>query len=131
VIPVDQDRFGDPDGNCLQACLATLLDLDIGDVPHFTGEDWRARMGAWLRTRGLWALAFSPPAGTLEETARWLDETVPGYAIVSGQTPRGLLHATVWYAGELVHDPHPDRAGLLSVEDVLVLVPVDPAEVRR
>lgn len=132
MIPVDQDRFGDPDGNCLQACLASLLELQLHEVPHFVGEAWRADLGEWLRARGLWALLFAPPIpSTIDDAAAWLDETVLGYAIVSGQTPRGLLHATVWRAGQLVHDPHPSRAGLLGVEDVIVLVPIDPAEARR
>jgi hypothetical protein len=128
MIPVDQTRFGAPDGNCLAACLASLLELSLDAVPHFTGEGWRARLGEWLRGRGLWALEWDAPRGcTIDGSRSWLAVNVPGYAIVSGQATRGLLHATVWRGGELVHDPHPSRAGLLDVEDVLVLVAIDPA----
>ena len=128
MIPVDQDRFGLPDGNCLAACVASLLELPLAEVPHFAGERWRADLDEWLRARGLWALMFVPGAATsLAEASAWLDATVSGFCIVSGQAARGLLHATVWRGGDLVHDPHPDRAGLLDVEDVIVLVPIDPA----
>jgi hypothetical protein len=128
MIPVDQTRFGDPDGNCLAACLATLLELPLDEVPHFAGEGWQYRLAHWLGAHGLWALRFAPPQpSSLDDAAAWLDETVPGWCIVSGQAPRGLLHATVWQGGELVHDPHPSRDGILDVEDVLVLVPLDPA----
>lgn len=126
--PIDQTRFGDPDGNCLSACLASLLELPLDEVPHFTGEGWRHRLDEWLAARGQWVLAFAPPEpSSLDDAAAWLDAAVRGYAIVSGRSPRGLLHATVWRGGELVHDPHPSRAGLLGVQDVLVLVPLDPA----
>jgi hypothetical protein len=122
VIPVDQTRFGDPDGNCLAACLASLLELPLDDVPHFVAEGWYSALERWLEPRGLWPLCFvSPTQAQLER--------VLGYAIVSGPTERGLLHATVWRAGLLVHDPHPSRAGLLAVEDVIVLVPFEPGRV--
>jgi hypothetical protein len=120
VIPVDQTRFGDPDGNCLAACVASLLELPLADVDVRGDGEWWQGLARWLEPRGLWPLAFSYP------TPEALEQ-VKGYAIVSGMTERGLLHATVWRAGKLVHDPHPSRAGLLNVEDVIVLVPIDPA----
>ena len=49
-----------------------------------------------------------------------------GYAIASGPSPRGtnIQHAVVVKDGELWHDPHPSRAGVLSIETYEVLIPL-------
>lgn len=120
MIAVDQTTFGSPHGDCLPACLASILHLSIADVPRIceAGEGWLARLADWLRPRGLapLLLAGGPPPN--------LGDTL---CIVSGASPRGpWLHATVWRGRHMVHDPHPSRAGLESVVDTLVLVPLDP-----
>lgn len=118
MIAVDQTTFGKPYGNCLTACIASLLHLRLADVPTFN-VGWEQALSDWLRPRG-WAylLIDGPPPEMLGEA----------YSIVSGPSPRGdYLHATVWRGRELVHDPHPDRTGLVSVTDTIVLLPVDPA----
>lgn len=104
--PVDQTKFGRPHGNCLPACIASLLHLEVDDVPAVCEDesgDWLDRLASWLRPRGLAPLliAGAPPP--------MLDDV---FCIVSGKSPRGdFLHATVWRGQTLVHDPHPSRAG--------------------
>lgn len=36
--PIDQTTFGVPGGNCFSACVASLLELSIDDVPYFMGD---------------------------------------------------------------------------------------------
>jgi hypothetical protein len=124
VKPVDQTIFGLPDGNCLAACVASLLHLDIADVPNFCeghADGWFSRMGAWLRERGLAAFWFKGPP---------LESLADVYVIVSGQSPRGdYLHATVWRGSEMVHDPHPSRAGIGEVSDTIVLLALNPSRI--
>lgn len=48
------------------------------------------------------------------------------YLIVSGPGPRDCDHATVWLGGNMVHDPHPSGAGLLTPKAVGVIVQLDP-----
>lgn len=121
--PVDQTRFGDPDGNCLAACVASLLDLKLDEVPIPGTEGWLEELAEWLAPRGMWPLL-------LTRCTRDHLVHLHGYAIVSGPSVRGLMHATVWRCGEMVHDPHPSRAGILDVVDALVLVPFEPSAVR-
>lgn len=120
IALVDQTKFGGEDGDCLAACLATLLRLDIGEVPSFFSDDegtWREKMGAWLVERGWGHLCIAGPPP---------DMLGPALTIVSGKSPRGdWLHATVWRGRELLHDPHPSRAGLVGEPvDTIVLVPL-------
>lgn len=127
--PVDQTKFGSVDGDCLPARIASLLELDIADVPNFCATEpdgssppWCARLNAWLRPRGLLALPLD-----VTGDVRW-EVFGDAWLIVSGPSPRGpWLHATVWRHGQPVHDPHPSRAFLAgSPSDIIVFVCLDP-----
>jgi hypothetical protein len=130
VIAVDRDTFGFPSdgrptvGNCFSACVASLLELPLSDVPQFmTGDDWWAETFLpWLAAHGWWA-------------AWWLltdRPAPPGLYILTGHSPRrpedrSKLHSVVARGHDVVHDPHPSRDGVLTADDVVVLVPLDPA----
>jgi len=51
-----------------------------------------------------------------------------GYCILAGKSPRGdFAHAVVGWGMQVVHDPHPSRAGIVTCTEVIVLVPMNPA----
>ena len=62
-----------------------------------------------------------------EVNERSLQAFGDAYVIVAGMGPRGRQHATIWRDGQLVHDPHPSGTGLVSVEYVDLLYPLDAA----
>lgn len=119
--PVDQTTFGYPDGNCWSACVASLLEMPVHEVPWFLGhDDWYAAFAAWLRPRGYYPV-------TVPWSEGWCPE---GFYILGGRSPRHS-HAVVAKGREIVHDPHPSREGLVTREDCTLLVPFDPASLRR
>lgn len=121
--PVDQTKFGVPEGNCFSACVASILHLPLGDVPPFCKyEDWWERLNAWLRTRGFYAMVL-----------RYSDDMPPnGFHILSGKSPRGdFQHSVVARGIEIVHDPHPSRAGIETRADQIVILPIDHSEFVR
>ena len=68
MTPVKQtiltDKTVDPPvvGNCFQACVASLLDLPLDDVPHFCDcNSWPMNFHRWLEDRGLTSVQFSQP----------------------------------------------------------------------
>lgn len=121
MIPVDQDKFGWPDGNCFDACVASILELRLDEVPHFNsrGEQWYQYLTEWLAERGLEPRFYEYDP---RDPKRY---SPPGYTIVGGVSPRHAgqrrLHACVARDGALVHDPNPARHGLLNVLDYLVI----------
>lgn len=130
---VDQTLFGD-DGNCLQACTATMLQVALADVPHFCkyyrGSDWLGPMQEWCA-----AHYKMVPVCLMHNDGTERLMALGGYSIASGKSPRydsvkGILHACVYKGDQLYHDPHPDRAGLVEITDVIVFVPIDPARRR-
>jgi hypothetical protein len=131
MIPVDQTRMHDPaagvPGNCMQAALASILELPLELVPDPTDGklvDTPERLNAYCgRVDDLLAdhnlYRFGLP-----------EQGLPGLHLASGVSPRGVGHVVVRDGWETVHDPHPSREGLARIDRVIVLIHRDPA-VRR
>jgi len=121
MIPVMQTEFGEK-GNCFSACLASLFDLHIEEVPNFflthgsNATDWWNGVRQWLKIKRYGLITL--------ELNQFLLEELKGYYIVSGQSPRELQHSTIWRNGTMVHDPHPDKTGLLKCEYVDLIYPL-------
>lgn len=113
MTPIKQTILSDREngivGNCWQACVASLLDLSIDEVPHFCDSDnWPLNFYGWLKERGLACLEFKLLEG-FYQMENW------GYHLISGPSPRNSgLHGVVGYNGEIAFDPHPDNTGLLE-----------------
>lgn len=128
---VDQTILADDPkrkGNCVAACVATILGLPLAQVPHFIefgiaygdsenvnevshGNNWWAMMLGFLAGRGLWVV----------ELDKVTDADPHEFVLVAGMSPRGVVHQVVYREGRLWHDPHPSRAGVLDVREVLAV----------
>ena len=119
---VTQTQLHNPpetNGNCMVAALASLLELDIYEIPAFGDMEenkWFFALLDWLHERGL-------------HLVQWDGEVhPPGYHICNGPSPRGFEHSVVYYGTDLVHDPHPSREGLKEVTSVWALLPDNPVK---
>lgn len=136
MIPIDQTHFvGDPDGmpgNCMQAAIASVLEYPLDAVPHFAAmpeADWWMAFMDYLSDHDHRITLF---ADRFFETDVYLDGTLTAapltdwprerVVIANGMSPRGVRHSVVWQHGELVHDPHPSRAGLAEAPDEVWLI---------
>lgn len=117
MIPVYQTHFsrnGDK-GNCWQACLASLAEVPLREVPdtrNSTNGDWWTITERWLDERGF---TITPIAGRRKHGEYHLTSDAPeGWAIASGASPRGTTagHSIIIFDGKMIHDPHPSGAGL-------------------
>jgi hypothetical protein len=115
--PVHQTVFGESSGNCWSACLASILEVPIEDVPNFCGdpacnENWFSDTDKWLQERGLRIIDVTIIEGS--------EFGVGGdgiYMIGRGKSPRGnFSHSTVVTVQDgvfaMAHDPHPSGDGL-------------------
>lgn len=130
-------------GNCLQTCVAGLLDLDPEEIPwqevcdlHETRPDgrrgraiatpsYRGRIETYLHKhhRLQWVELYVP-----SEALPLLRVADPGWHFMSGPTVRsealgGATHICIARYGQVVWDPHPSRAGLLNGARWSFLVP--------
>ena len=114
MTPQDQEFISIPGvqyGDCMRACIASILDLPIATVPHFLRDAEGEPAAFWngvydfIDARGyIYLPGYMKPMPNFD-----------GYHIIGGPSPRGngLLHAVVGLNGQIVFDPHPSRAGLL------------------
>lgn len=118
-------------GNCVSACIASLVNEPIDRVPHFVefgihwgdGEDdkvsngnaWWAMMLGYLAGKGYWVTELDGLG----------DADPDEFLLVAGMSPRGVLHQVIYREGVLWHDPHPSRDGITDVREVLAVRPLD------
>ena len=117
--PVDQDKFYDKEkgskGNCLQAAVASILELSVDVVPNFHDcpEGFWPGYHNFLEKHGY--IAFELRQIICPEC----------FYLAFGPSPRGVDHAVIYFEGKLAHDPHPSRAGI-KLEIIHMLVPIRP-----
>lgn len=136
--PQEMEFLHDPEngvlGDCLRACVASVLEMDRAQVPHFValgvgdtddeGMEWWDELSDWLNEQGLEAWYIS------EEfyDPKFLAHTSYGEVLVSGKTVRGdgkVQHVCVAEPdGSVLHDPHPSRAGLTSIDGYFLFAPL-------
>jgi hypothetical protein len=135
VKPIDQTKFGRPDGNCWVACVASILEVSIGELGDLE-DAHRQTLIEWENGNGFkWSLILAE-THALGFTVAWIGMNNPelprlpprGYSIANGPAPRGLPHSCVALDGVVVHDPHPDREKLVRIDSYDVLLSVVPEE---
>ena len=110
-----QTQFGDPDddvkGNCFAACVASILEIPLEDVPDFAGrESWFLDADRFAREHGYTLLLFE-----VDKCRGKYTFYGDCYYIGSGKSPRGdWTHAVVCRGTKVVHDPHPSGEGIVN-----------------
>lgn len=115
--PIDQLEKND----CVRACVASIMELSLEDVPHFvaeSGKSWRIYLFNWLRAKDLAFVELSFPIRNI-----WLSKA---YGIACGKSPRyldgSMEHACIWQDWKVVHDPHMSRGGLIGEPKTLIFI---------
>lgn len=118
---VFQTRFGN-EGNCVAACYATLLGINLDEVPELCVEPQLPAEEAFARSRGFGVLVvFQQRGNPLPLPGTSLTPGTP--YMVSGMSPRGFGHRVIYVDDELWHDPHPEGGGVKDIACSYLLVP--------
>jgi hypothetical protein len=111
-----QDNLTVGEGNCFAACVASILELPLAEVPNFcaaaAGTGWWPGFQHWLGERGLYAIGVKLGAGRPAMSPAAFG--VP--CILTGTSPRGdWRHSVVAFTAvggfEFDHDPNPNHDG--------------------
>jgi hypothetical protein len=128
VIPVFQTMTvaNDGEGNCFNACIASVLELPLRDVApiHPKTPDYWESWETWFAARGLeldYVSASTPPKGW--SIARGLGHRI--YPDDHKRAGQPIMHATVAFNGEVLHDPFPGGKGLKEIEGYWAILPVE------
>ena len=123
MIPVMQTFTHGERGDCLRACVASLLELPIEDVPNFAAIPGD---GKWFNDEkdGLWYFLLRHGAEYCgvqnPEKAMELSPGIDGYFIATVKSVNfsGKEHALIFQGRELAHDPSPIKKWQGSLADV-------------
>lgn len=141
MSPQFQSRLG-PSGNCLAACLATLIDMPISGIPDFIlAEDppnkkpedypqWYLQMQTFLNHWGFQLIEFH-----LHDRP-WMPIPFETWGIFTGRMESGVAHSIVGKMIDGHFEPYFDPAGnetvpFKTIETVCILVPTDPGKYIR
>ena len=130
--PVYQMAFGNGDGseglpcgNCIAACIASIFELPIEDIPHFVmidatgGGCWNDQLNEWLEPYNLQVFFLDKDT--------YISKDV--YCIGTGVTSRGIRHSVVCRGTTMVWDPVPFlEPEVPEFEYFLLFISKDPAK---
>lgn len=102
IQKIRHNKKENKNGDCLRACVCSILEISDENVPNFVDDkNYPSILLKFLNEHGY--------------SLRYLDDhpDTDQYYIVSGISPRGIMHATVYHNKQMVHDPHPDGGGVI------------------
>ncbi len=97
-------------GDCQRACIASMLDLRLEEVPHFadgwpSSDVFAKRLNDFLRLFDMVGIHIAY-IGELDRVMDCIALNNPGvYYTLSGSSSRGFDHCTIALGSEIVHDP--------------------------
>lgn len=132
--PVDQRYYRGqlrPMGDCVAACVASIFEMDLAEVPHFVeimyqrqarhdvekewSQSWWGLLNSWAWSFGLGVNRVQYQLNGQRVSSKIPLNFHPGYWIASVESrdpavakEPNTFHAVVAEAYEVVHDPNPD-----------------------
>ncbi len=129
--PVMQTICDFEHGDCMRACIASIFELPIDAVPNFqedVPDHFDEKLIKWCDKFGLFPLDVI--CKNIDDYTFMLKDC---YVVACGESPRSIdhekhNHAVVWLNGKMVHDPHPDQAGIVGLpKSVTIFIVKNPA----
>jgi len=123
---IDQMVFEKGKGDCVRACLASILEFPIKDMPNFwevaynVEEFWKL-VNTWISDNYNYNCLITKNLPTLE-CKDILCIAIGSPAHCDGKECEEV-HAVIWFEGKVIFDPHPNRAGLSKINSFLFLIP--------
>lgn len=126
-------------GNCEGATIATLLGLELSEIPSFwngcdietpalpeNGIIYQRNLNNFLEKYGYKMLSLGVPRDPSERDQQWVTDISKHLGIkhlVAGISPRGHMHSVIYEHGQLWHDPHPEGGGVIPCQ-LCLLIPI-------
>lgn len=117
MIPVNQTVVDKVVGNCMQAVLASLFEVDLEkaiNVMDLPEDGWHIKFIEWIESVGYNYSGVINAHTDISQTLKALNSVyaVEGYfyGVVPSKTFDGVTHAVIIdRAGKVAHDPNPNK----------------------
>ena len=130
--PVMQTDFTLTTGNCGEACVASILEIELSSIPKLynpndlmDGHTYCKNLRKFLSGFGLSYIDLDMGKG--HNPKEFFKDC---WIIAIGPSPRSTKachkHAVVWRNGDVVHDPCPDNRGLEKIEMYGIFIEMAP-----
>ena len=110
MTPINQTVFDSKNGNCLEACFASILEIPIKQIPYFKEHVLFKDFNDFLKPFGFYCVIVNIPKKDFNETLRQFE----GHYILVGASCNECNHAVIYKENKLVHDPHKRSSGLMG-----------------
>lgn len=106
-------------GDCHRAAYASIMELDLDEVPHFFDQDrsWdeaRPLFQEFWDRHGIHEITI-PFAAELDDVLMACEVRCPGVPfILGGESQSGVNHSVVACGGAIVHDPSLNQTGIVG-----------------
>ena len=99
-------------GDCWIACIASILEIDINELPNPNDYDAKNNWVEYARVvlEKLDSLGYELLCQTPNEFTKLTD-----IMMVVGKSPRGDFNHCVLWDDKIIHDPHPDNTGVENI----------------
>lgn len=100
-------------------------------IRHGYKIEFDYRFQCFHLTRKEWNVLVYEESSALPNNANYdacRDELKDEYYFISGPSPRGVSHVTIWQNDKMVHDPHPSGEGILEKRQYEVIRPLTAEE---
>ena len=119
---LNQTKYGE-EGNCFAACIASLFEVEIADIPFLAEyknwDEYLNVLNSILRNKFEVILLH----GEFKDWEDYLKENyIDSYYIVSGDSNKGLEHAVIYKNGELFHNPNNLGTEIINIKHVYVFL---------
>lgn len=125
MIPVFQEPG---DMKCFCACIASIFEIPLNQVPIIFNETWRIETQRWLSQYNLFYMDIAGP-DLIAESKELIDKYIfphCGFHLISGMSSRNMRHSVVAYRGEIVHDPYPGSDKVITREEYGFFISLNP-----
>lgn len=120
MIPIFQTKQG-KNGNCWEACIASILEYPLEDVPEFIRlykHKYIAETNKWLlRNFELSLIVVNVRDSNFDDYHSGVKLIeLPSYHIISGKYYGKTGHSVVGFRGQVIHNPNLTLSCLASLE---------------
>ena len=133
MIKINQTIFN-KNGNCYSACIASILEIPIKDVPAFSynnGKSSFINANDWIMTNFNMYLLSSDINNFDKENLQIIKKFKIYHLILGLSATYNTYHCCVGLNGDVVHDPHPKQLGLNKISRYEFIIPLDLKNRRK